>query len=107
MRRRNGLWLGLLGGLASLGMTGPVLGQSQSETTTQSFSPSFVMSAHAAPPSFWQRLFSWLPSFGSSTPSTATRAAQPASGYNGLSPGEMMSTRPLQGTPVSKFRPIQ
>lgn len=107
MRKRNWLKRGLIGGLASLGITGPVLAQSQSEATTQSFSPSILMSAHAAPPTFWQRLFSWLPSFGSSTPAPATRAAQPSSGYNGISPGEMMSVRPLQGTPVGKFRPIQ
>ena len=107
MRISKWLKRGLVGGLATLGTASSVLGQSQSETTTQSFSPSFMMTAHAAPPSFWQRMFSWLPSFGSSTPASSVRAGQPSTGYNGLSPGEMMSTRPLQGTPVGKFRPLQ
>jgi hypothetical protein len=114
MRRSSWLRQGILGGLAGLSLTGAAWGQSQSETTVQSFSPSVVMSARAEPPSFWQRMFGWLPWVGSSsnsntTLSTTTRAGQGPggyNGYNGMSPGEMMGTRPLQGTPVGTYRPI-
>ncbi len=70
-----------------------------------SFSPSAAATASTVPGSFWDRLFNWLPSFGSSTPTT--QAVAQRSGYNGVNPGDMMSSRPMMGTPVGKYRPIQ
>src|SRR5262249_35163151 len=108
MRKSSWLRRGLLGSVAGLCLTGTTGAQNPSETTVQSFTPSVVVNASAQPPSFLQRIFGWLPFVGSSpTPPPTTRAAQMTTGYNGLNPGEMMGTRPLQGTPVGKYRPIQ
>jgi hypothetical protein len=111
MRRCNWLKRGIVGALTGLSLTVSAWGQIPSENTAQSFTPSVVVNASANTPSMWQRFLSWLP-FGSSTPAAPpptqmTRAGQTPGGYNGLNPGELMGTRPLRGTPVGTYRPIQ
>ncbi len=115
MRKSSWLRRGILGSLAGLCLTGMVHAQSRSESTINSFSPDVLVTAKAEPPGLLERLFSWLPFFGSSSStssggqqlSTTTRVGQMSGGYNGMSPGDMMGTRPLQGTVVGRYRPIQ
>lgn len=111
MRVNSWLKRGIVGSLTGLCLTAAAWGQTPSEQTTQSVSPSVVFSASANTPTLWQRFVNWLPFTSSPAPSPTqtamSRANQTPGGYNGLNPGDMMGTRPLQGTKVSTYRPIQ